>query len=177
MQRLILSILFLISFSGCATVEETAKTVWGSSTRALEKARDKAIKKTFSCTYDQCFDAVIAFADKESEIDDTGIQITGMSKKPEPTPGQDPNHPADDADKKKSLKRKNFDIFIKDRLRQRVVVMNVPGAVNTTEVGIFFTVVEGKGTEIEVTSLSTSAKVKVSDMLFTELQATFKEVN
>jgi hypothetical protein len=178
MKKFIISLFALVFFAGCSFIKETAKEIWGSSTRALDAARSDAVKKTFSCSYDQCFDAVLLYADKEIEIDDSGIQIEGMTKKPDaPVSGHDPNQVAEDPDKKKSLKRKNFDIFIKDRPRQRIVVINVLGAVNTTEVGIFFTAVEGKGTLIEVSSLSTAAKVKVSEMLFVDLQEMFKELN
>lgn len=36
------------------TGEEFAKTIWGSSTRALEKARDNAITKTYDKSYWEC---------------------------------------------------------------------------------------------------------------------------
>jgi len=49
--------------SSCALLdsgEEFAKTLWGSSTRALEKARDSAITKTYDKSYWECVHGVLA---------------------------------------------------------------------------------------------------------------------
>ncbi len=60
---LVLMVLFL---SGCAVVDggvELTKTIWGSSTRALEEARTTAIAKT----YDKDYWAVVRVALSSSE--------------------------------------------------------------------------------------------------------------
>src|SRR5438105_841828 len=61
----------IVAVSGCSPVVETVKTVWGSSTRALEDARDEAIKKTYHCPYDECFDAVLSLARNEPSLTPT----------------------------------------------------------------------------------------------------------
>lgn len=68
---------------------------------------------------------------------------------------------------------KYFDVFMKDRIKGQIVVMGVPGQVDTTEVGIFLTA-EGPGAvRVDVTSLATQAKEKVADAVFTELATVF----
>ena len=52
-MRFILALVF-IGLSGCAVYNggaEAVKTVWGSSTRALESARDNALTKTYDKNY------------------------------------------------------------------------------------------------------------------------------
>ena len=112
---------------------ETAKTIWGSSTRALEEARKDALRKTYETNFTECFDAVLTIAD--------------------------------DAD---------YLVFIKDRNKRHLVVMGIPGNVDTTEVGIFFAELEGLKTEVEITSLSTTAKEKVAAVVFENLDKKFK---
>ena len=63
---------------------------------------------------------------------------------------------------------KSLYVHIKDELRGMIVVMNVPGVVDTTEVGIFFTAQEN-GVKVEVSSRSTPAKKAVALMLFSAL--------
>ena len=46
-------------FTGCGSLSETCKTIWGSSTRKLEEARVDAITKTYKCSYDDCFDVIL----------------------------------------------------------------------------------------------------------------------
>jgi hypothetical protein len=54
----------LISFlmAGCGHICEFSKTVWGSSTRALEKARVNGIIKTYDCTVSRCYDEALKAA-------------------------------------------------------------------------------------------------------------------
>ena len=61
-----LGCLFLL-VSGCAQVTETAKKVWGSSTAALERARMDALGKTYTCSFTECYDAVLGLARTEEE--------------------------------------------------------------------------------------------------------------
>ncbi len=60
--------IFILSFSlsGCSHVSEISKTFWGSSTRALDKARAEALSKDFSCTFSECFETVLNIS-KEQE--------------------------------------------------------------------------------------------------------------
>lgn len=118
---------------GCSPVIELAKSIWGSSTRALEKARSDAVKQTFSCTRDKCFDDIVDFAQVSLSAED--------------------------------LEKKNYEVFIKDRKRGLIVVMDVPGCTDTTEVGIFLTDLAPSGVTIEISSLSENAKHNVADML------------
>ena len=122
-----LGIGFLI-LSGCSPVE-TAKVIWGSSTRALEEARADALREEFPLNYDDCFREV--------------LQIAELQK---------------------------WEIFIKEKRRGLIVVMGVKGAVNTTEVGIFFDRIGATRTKVEISSLSSSAKHIVSDIIFEELR-------
>ena len=67
LKPFLLSVLFLLS--GCAQATESLKTIWGSSTRALEKARDEAIRKTYYCGFNECYDTSLKLAKKaEYEI-------------------------------------------------------------------------------------------------------------
>ena len=57
-----------ILLCGCArimgTTKETAKVIWGSSTKALEESRQEALKKSYPCPYDTCFADVLGIAKK-----------------------------------------------------------------------------------------------------------------
>ena len=71
-MRPLLSIIFILCFSSCAfwdhpvdNTVEIGKTVWGSSTRALEAARDRAISKTYDKPYWDCVRSAIAVAGKQ----------------------------------------------------------------------------------------------------------------
>ncbi len=72
---------------------------------------------------------------------------------------------------------KPFEIFKKDRVKSYIVVMGLQGNIDTTEAGIFFTTLEGQGTRIEISSLSTSAKEKVSKAVFRELNLRYNHIN
>lgn len=164
-KLLVLFSLFLLS--GCAAMQEDAKILWGSSTQALEEDRPNAVRKTFSCVPSECFELVLKFANAE----------TGEMVEPSKTAIETEFDPSYGANVKPVLQKgKNFDVFLKDRKKNVIVVMGVPDHVNTTEVGVFFTPVEG-GTMVEVTSLSTGAKVKTSEMIFNELVRNFKDIS
>lgn len=51
--------------TGCASLREAGKKIWGSSTRALEKARGKGKAENFSCSFADCFDACLAALKEE----------------------------------------------------------------------------------------------------------------
>ena len=67
---LIIAIVCLLSScaawnNGVDHTVEIGKTLWGSSTRALEAARDNAITKTYDKSYWDCVRSSIAVADKK----------------------------------------------------------------------------------------------------------------
>jgi len=70
-MRLILTAVMGMFLSGCAVVDggvEAGKTLWGSSTRALEKARADAITKTYDKNYWDVLKATVDFAKKNYVI-------------------------------------------------------------------------------------------------------------
>ncbi len=68
MQWMWLLMLSLFVCSGCAQTVEVAKTVWGSSTRALEEARASAISKTYDQGYWKCMQALLAAIDRHKYV-------------------------------------------------------------------------------------------------------------
>jgi len=135
---LILS-LFLL---GCSQTLEVGKVLWGSSKKALEEARVDAMRKTYACSYDECYEAVLSL--NRENIVDTEEVHKGF-----------------------------FDIFMKDRMGGYIIVMGIVGNVDTTEAGIFFSPAGVKTTIVEISSLSSSAKRKVSEAVFSRLDADF----
>lgn len=140
MTKLLL-IISLVVLSGCVQVTETAKVVLGTSTKALEEGRSQAIKKSYGCSYQECFYAVLSLDRKED--------LEPMSEK------------------------KYFNVFSKKIDKDYLVVMGIPGNVDTTEVGIFFSRRSLKSVEVEITSRSSSAKRKVAKAVFKELDMRF----
>jgi signal recognition particle GTPase len=49
----------LFALCGCGHVTEFSKTIWGSSTQALEEARVNGIIKTYDCSVSRCYDEVL----------------------------------------------------------------------------------------------------------------------
>ena len=118
---------------GCAHLVESSKTVWGSSTRALEQARTEALKRSYRADFGECFDSVLAI-----------------------------------------VKESGYTIFIQDRVQRHIVVIGIPGNVDTTEVGIFFDPQMDGKVKIDISSLSSTAKAKVAEAIFPELDKKFK---
>lgn len=131
-------------FSGCAQVTEVSRTIWGTSTRALDDARIDAITLTYECNYDACYDAVLAMTENSVE---GGLLI-----------------------------EKEFSLFHKNYIKGYIVIMGVPGNVDTTEVGIFFSRLKQNVTKMEVSSLSRTAKEKVAETINDHLKALFAKV-
>jgi len=67
-------------------------------------------------------------------------------------------------------------LFAKDPKKRYMVVMSVPEAVNTTEVGIFFDETSNGVTQVDISSLSSRAKATVAGMVFPVLEETCKPV-
>ena len=144
-------IFLLLCFWGCAPIQEAGRTLWGSSTRALEKSRDEALIQSFNCSLDACYD--------------TALELTGQGQQPaSPPPAELSLGQAQDT----------FVLFSEDRRVHLFVVMGVPGSINTTEVGVFFTSVRADVVRVEVASLSSYAKTRVADALFAYLARRFE---
>lgn len=134
--------LLLPLLASCGTVTETAKAIWGSSTKALEAARVDAPSRTFRCDRDACMDVV------------AGMTVEDLD--------QDPP------------RLKSFSLFSQNRRTGVLVLMDVPGMINTTEVGVFFDPLpEEGGVKVDVASLSSHAEQNASDILFAELAQQF----
>ena len=159
----ILIVAALAFAGGCATLFEPAKTIWGSSTRALEKARADAISRTYQCGLNDCFDAVLTMERKpvETKPYQTGSPSDEPGELAEPVPAADTGF---------------FDAFIKDRRKRHIVVIGIQGNVDTTEVGIFFEQTSPTTVKLDVTSLSSSAKRKVAQAVFEALDLRFSAV-
>ncbi len=169
-----IGLLFVIT--GCARLVETAKVIWGSSTRALEEARSEAFSKTFRCSVDECFNSVIKLTQTEAAPETAQTGLTTMlgaeqEKKEEPTTETPKTDTWD-----KPVKPKVLDLFFSDRKRQMIDLMGVPNSRDTTEVGVFFTAVNDQGVKVEVASLSLSAKKAAAEILFNELALHYEEV-
>ncbi len=75
MTRFIFFILVMALCPSCAPLnhvaaegQEVAKTIWGSSTRALENARDRAETKTYNKSYWDCVRSAIAVVKKRKWV-------------------------------------------------------------------------------------------------------------
>ena len=72
--------------------------------------------------------------------------------------------------------KSQYTIFINDRLKKHIVVMGIPGNVDTTEVGIFFAAAASSGiSKIDISSLSSTAKEKVAKVIFEGLDKKFPD--
>ncbi len=177
-------VLTALVLAGCANFKERAvdlpKVVWGNSTRALEEARSNAISRTFSCSLDDCFSAVLALGDSwqqpvEEPVERPNTVLTGLPVNEGYTDEEDglpvEKSPIGEEETLTGIvppRKTPFRIFFHDRNKEHIVVIGVPGSVDSTEVGIFFDKVEG-GTKIDITSLSSNAKRSVARDLFKEL--------
>ena len=160
--------------TGCASIKETAKVMWGSSTRALEEARADGISKTYHCQFDECFDAVLSLARTESAIYLTsgyeGEKIQPVSDEAKAAQQEQAQAETPVIDQESDL----FEIFMSNRQKGYLVVMGIVGNVDTTEVGIFFSTYAPGVMKIEISSLSSKAKRKVAEDLFKQLDLKFQ---
>lgn len=76
----------------------------------------------------------------------------------------------------KAVQNQGFQVFLKDKKKQHIVLMGIPGNIDTTEVGVFFVKVTDDAVRIEVTSLSQHAKEIVAERLFNKLNEIYSEV-
>jgi hypothetical protein len=73
-------------------------------------------------------------------------------------------------------KENNYYIFSQDEVRGLIVFMNVPGFVDTTEVGIFISPLKSGEFRVEVSSRSAPAKEAVASVIFEKLADRYKKV-
>ncbi len=63
----VLFLFYSLFFSqGCSWLADMPRTLWGSSIRALENARLNALSRSYICSFDDCFDAVLSLGRNES---------------------------------------------------------------------------------------------------------------
>ncbi|MEI7999268.1 MAG: hypothetical protein WCH62_07190 [Candidatus Omnitrophota bacterium] len=129
--RRLTMLVLILALSGCGTLCEFSKSIWGSTTRVLEDARSNAITKTYEKSYWDCFK----------------VAANIISKK--------------------------YVLFQKNEVRGFIVVMGIPGSVDTTEVGVFFVEINDHKTRIELSSLSTNAKRLLAKGLFHYMDIAF----
>lgn len=165
--RIILVVCFLAFTVGCAQIVEPFKVIWGSSTKALEDARGDAISKTYRCSFNDCYDAVLSLARDQKARD----KIAEEKRKAQ----ADSDDPENDAPTVQVAQNTFFDVFINNRKKRHIVVMGVPGNVETTEVGIFFSQPTLTTVKLEITSLSSSAKRTLAKIVFNELSLRFSK--
>ena len=73
-------------------------------------------------------------------------------------------------------KLRNLTVFISDPKKPLIVLMGIPGSINTTEVGIFFSEPETGKAKLEIVSLSPTAQEATAKLLSKELTKTFSEL-
>ena len=130
--KIIPLLIFVSVVSGCATIKETAKVFWGSSTKVLEEARINALSNVYQCTYEDCYREV--------------LQISQLEE---------------------------YKVLIKDKTKGHIVFINIKGAVDTTEVGVFFEKVKENETQVDISSLSSNAKTIVAGVVFPQLEQVY----
>ena len=84
-MRFIMIVAVVCLFSSCAALQngkdntvEFTKTIWGSSTKALEKARDHAITKNYDKAYWDCMHTALAVMGKQKWVIFKKDEIKGI---------------------------------------------------------------------------------------------------
>ncbi|MBF0388198.1 MAG: hypothetical protein HQL20_10185 [Candidatus Omnitrophica bacterium] len=76
-----------------------------------------------------------------------------------------------------ALEKEKYYIFTKDEPGGFISVMNIPGMVDTTEVGVFIArQTDGPGVKVELASRSTPAQRAVAAVLFSKLAEEFRKI-
>lgn len=151
---------------------ETLRVLWGSSTRALEEARVEAVSQTYPCPFNECFDAVLGLGRDFRTPQPLNVQqMFSMGGNEEPAEAATPSD--DQSSEIPVVSDDSYCVFIKDRTRKHIVVMDIPGVINTTEVGIFFSNPDEKTTQVEIASLSPLAKERAAEIIFHQLETLF----
>lgn len=142
----------------------------------MERARLDALKKTYTCTFDECFDAILSLQRQKKSLvfSDTRTsnyktEDLGPVKK---QPGEE--QPLNEKGLPQEPKG-HFEVFRKDRIKGFIIVMGVKDQIDTTEVGIFLTKVADQTYTIDIASLSSRAKQTVAQVVFEKLSQQFEE--
>lgn len=167
---------FIVVLSGCARLTEPVRVIWGSSTTALEHARAEGLRKTYACSFTECYEAVLSLARTEQEQETKAKQEeeakNASGEGTETQPGQGSGQ-----EQKPAADGKFFDVFLKDPRQKHIVVIGIAGNVDTTEVGIFFDEVNPSTIKVEISSLSSTAKRRVANAVFNALDKRFSPVS
>lgn len=163
--------LFLLT-TGCARLTETAKKIWGSSTAALERTRANGLRKTYTCSFTECYDAVLGLARTEEEQAAKAKQEEEAKRVAEEGEGSGTDQGLAQ-EQKPVVDGKFFDVFLKNSRQKHIVVIGITGNVDTTEVGIFFEEAGPSTIKIEISSLSSTAKGRVAKAVFETLDKRF----
>lgn len=145
------AVVCLVHLAGCSIAVEGVKKVLGTSIETLKEERENAITKSYYCSFEDCFEKVMFLARE------TRSAIPWIKEEFDPAEGV-------------------FDVLMKDLYASPpyIVVIGIPGSVNTTEVGIFFSRKSRETISLDISSLSTSAKRTVSEIVFEELDLNYK---
>ncbi len=54
MNKILFTFILFASITGCEHIKEIPKQIWGSSTQALEKARQDAVRRYYQCNISDC---------------------------------------------------------------------------------------------------------------------------
>lgn len=137
------------------------------------------MSKVYQCSYDECFSAVLDLVGRDNLAYDRDEWYQyGIVPEQGAVIFESEDDVPDD-EKIQKVKEKPLDIFLEDKEGGRIVVMDVPGSINTTEVGIFFVPenISGRdGVQIDISSLSSQAKHRVADIVFGYLDHKFSVV-
>lgn len=70
----------------------------------------------------------------------------------------------------------SLEVFIKDRKKNLIVLMHIPGSIETTEAGVFLNEVETTKTKLEIVSLSPDTQEKTAEIIFSHFNKAYSEV-
>ena len=166
MKNTLTTLLTICLLSGCSSITEPFKKIIGNSTEALEEARSEAITLKFECTFDQCYNSILEMARDTSKKNFWYNDVEDRYEDEENENEDESEEEVDDG---------YFEVFMKNPIKGHIVVMGVKGNVDTTEVGIFLMEHGLDGIQIDVTSLSTSAKIKVAEAIDEELSQKYSK--
>ena len=159
----VINLYFLMLLIGCSFVGEGTKKILGISVQSLYEARETASRKSYACSFEQCFDAVLELARDEKAYQKHLKDL------------RQANLSDDENIINTPYKRGIYDLFRKSYRKSYIVAMGVAGHLETTEVGIIFEEEDDK-IIIEVSSLSFKAKDYLAKQIFKNLDKQFKVI-
>ncbi len=158
-RQLRLVVLFFVFASGCSSLSQMPKKAWDSASQMPKKAWNSSVettRKIWGSSTKALEEArqngevlVKNYACPWSDCFDKVVKIAEL---------------------------KELKVFMKDQKKKLIIVMNVPGQIDTTEVGIFLSEPATSQTKVEVVSLSPEAQAKTAGIIFSNLAKSFNEV-